>query len=205
MKTTYVCEITQVSFDNAEECAAHEQTYRDRDETFKKNVDLAVEEIEKVYGVKVLRDTVSAKNGVTFDYFDNAHDYTYIQFTYEKDGKEFMYSVDSDPVGDNRYEWYGGNTVEGIVNAFYVETEGNVPLYLEGLVMNDGGKLTVDDVDLVDLFTLLKGRHVSIHVPEDSVKDVDMSAHAYEDDPINISDTEVLETLRRAVNRNVYK
>lgn len=205
MKTTYVCEITKVSFDNAEECAAHEQEYRERSETFKKNVDLAIVEIEKIHGIKVIRDTVKADDGVHLDYHDYAHDYTYVTFDYLKGDKEFTFSVDSDPVGDYRDEWYGDKSVSNIVNLFYVDREGNAPLYLEGHVRNDDGKLTIDDVDLVDLFTLLKGRHVSIHVPEDSVKDVDMSDHTYEDDPIDLSNTDVLETLRRAVNGNVSK
>lgn len=120
MKQTYVCEVTGVEFGDAEKCLAHEAEYREKRESFEKLVMSFVEELEKSGEIEVDRDTLEYGDGLSYALEGYYYDFRYIKFEYYDviEGTFEKFHVDSDPVGDYRFEWGYGETVESLVSAF---------------------------------------------------------------------------------------
>ena len=123
MKQTYVCEVTGVEFDDAEKCLAHEAEYRGKQESFEKLVLSFVDKLEESGEIEVDRDTLKYADGLIYALEGYHYDARYITFEYYDviEGTFEQFHIDSDPVGDYRFEWGYGETVESLVSTFGME------------------------------------------------------------------------------------
>lgn len=166
----YVCEVTGVVFTDEATCLAHEAIYREKQERFEKLVNEFVLKIEEKYEIEVYRETLKCTDGLWEDLTGIWYDYRTISFVFEDvmTGAAEEFYVDSDPVGDGRFEWTFGETVDSMVFNFKYEREqeiGGASGFLTVEKNWNGVPMYVIDGERLDsILSMYEGSYVEIKV-----------------------------------------